>query len=77
MSHLHMVTGEIVFAEWEHRNSMECTHTHNTLHSVVITSDDREPGILLTPSGWRITAKVVMGLNEGKYSIYTKPSSGF
>ena len=39
------------------------THTHNTLHSMVTTSDDIEPGVLLTPSGWRITAKVVMGLN--------------
>ena len=48
-------------------------YKHNTLHSVVITSDDREPGVLLTPSGWRITAKV----NEGKYSIYTKPPSGY
>ena len=28
----------------------------------MITSDDREPGVLLTLSGWRITAKVVMGL---------------
>ena len=43
------------------------THTHNTLHSIVITSDDREPGVLLTLSGWRITAKVVMGLMIWSY----------
>ena len=46
---------------------MEYTHTHNTLHSIVITSDDREPGVLLTLSGWRITAKVVMGLMIWSY----------